>query len=141
MPDRRNFKLGPIDPGYPEPDANSGLVHAELSQAPRHLKLSDWRLIPIEVADIVPQENIHWLTQREFRDWKKDLIDAFKKAPETVSPIMVLKIPGRPGKYVILDGHHRWRSMKLAGRDAIWVMEVRGRLREPLRFEKQQVEK
>lgn len=134
------MKRSHVDPGYPEPDANDALVQSQLQEAPRHIRMRQWRLVPLRIADMVPRENIHWIEEKDFREWKGQLIEALKKHPWTVKPIMVWKIPGRPGKYVILDGHHRWRSAKLGGVDALWAIETDGKLREPLKFERQRVE-
>ena len=134
------MKKAAPDPGYPEPDSEGALVRSQLEKAPRHIRMRQWRLIPLRVSDIVPRENIHWIAEKEFREWKAQLIKALKKHPWTVKPIMVWKIPGRAGKYVILDGHHRWRSAKLGCVESLWVIETAGTLTEPLKFERQAVE-
>jgi len=102
--------------------------------------LRAWRLVPVEVRNIVPSENIHWIHEKDFRDWKGDLIAAFEKHPEGIKPILVVKKADEPGKVVILDGHHRWRAAKLSGRKALWVIEGRGRMLHPLKIARQRRE-
>jgi hypothetical protein len=130
----------PVDPGYPQPDPQSPRIAIELEEARRHIDIRDWRFIPIRLADIIPRENIHWIGPAEFREWKAGLIAAYDRVPGEITPIVVIKLRGRPGKYAILDGHHRWRSARMSSRKALWVIEVRGRMREPLAMQKQRIE-
>lgn len=105
--------------------------------ADAHAVVTCWRLVPMAVGDIKPRENIAWLNAKDFREWKADLIERLKTKPEWVVPIAVAN---RRGTFVILDGHHRWRSAKLAGRKVLWVVEVKGRLLDPDFQQRQQLE-
>jgi|SRR3990170_1355029 len=122
-----------LEPGYEPP--TKAVVEWVLLEAERHAEITGWKIVPLRVSEISPRENIHWISQKEFREWKAGLIEQYRSDPAAVNPIVVVK---RKGEYLILDGHHRWRSAKLSGRKAIWVVQVSGRLKEPGYREKQE---
>lgn len=122
-----------MDPGYEPPDEQA--VERIRSEADRHAAITGWKLVALPIKDITPRENIHWISETDFRDWKADLIETYRQAPETILPIVVAK---RKGKYLILDGHHRWRAAKLAGLKALWVVQIKGQLSAPGFMEKQE---
>lgn len=129
------MKTRPVDPGFPPPA--DPLLHSSLEEAYRHIRLESWRLIPLRLSQIKPRENIAWLREDEFRDWKQDLIAKFTDDPSSVPPIIVHK--NRQGKFIILDGHHRWRAATLSPRKALWVVETKGRLIDPGLMERQRL--
>jgi len=133
---RSNGKMrSKAEPDYPPPAEN--LILSELAEARRHARITNYRLISISPRDLVPRDNIAWLTNKEFIDWKRDLIEAWKLRPSSIPPIVVAR---DQGEWAILDGHHRWRAVIIARRDPIWVIQVRGKLLLPGYREKQQRE-
>lgn len=122
-----------LDPGYESPSEE--IVERVLPEAERHAEITGWKLVPLRVAEITPRENIHWISEKDFREWKADLIEFYRSDPAAVKPIVVVH---RKGEYLILDGHHRWRAAKLSGRKALWVVQIKGRLHEPRYRERQQ---
>lgn len=125
--------ISAAEPAYPRPA--QAQVERELDNLDKIIHVSDWRIIPVVTDTLKPRENISWLNEKDFREWKSDLIEQWKTKPELVLPIAVFH---KDRTLYILDGHHRWRSAKLAKKSPIWALQVRGRLVEPQYIEKQE---
>jgi len=67
----------------------------------------------IAISDIVLDESIYprdRIDQKRVGIFAANIRDGF-----TFDPIEVEAVPGRPGKYRILDGAHRWSAYKATG--------------------------
>lgn len=114
------------DPGYPPPEEH--LILSEVEEAQRHARVTGYKMIALPVKEIIPRENIAWISQKDFIEWQRELIEAWEERPEKIKPIAVAL---EHKEWVILDGHHRWRAAKIAKIPVIWVVWIRGRLNAP----------
>jgi ParB-like chromosome segregation protein Spo0J len=75
-----------------------------------------YRVIAIQPDEVESQE----VEPRE------DLISTMELEPESVPPIVVEALP--PDQYIqayrVIDGHHRFDSLKRAGHEMVWAVEV-----------------
>lgn len=83
----------------------------------------------IDIEDIIPNDfNPNVLADAKFNKLVDDI-----KQHGVVGSIVVMKHPTIDGKYMIIDGEHRWRAAQLAGIKKVWCDVVEADLTEAQR--------
>ena len=79
--------------------------------------INEWRLVEVNPGALLRD------SESPQRHDVSDLVKIWKKAPQTIPPIVVTAVPG--GDYKIVDGHHRHIAALAAKMKKIYVIEVR----------------
>lgn len=101
-------------PSYSKPGKTMALNALRLAfQGPQELR---WRIVGVPAREIESQD----VEPRE------DLIFLMETEPEKVPPIVVEALPKDQylESYRVLDGHHRLDSLRRAGHEMVWAVEV-----------------
>ncbi len=99
------------------PDAAT--VDREIRRLDKNKDYTSFSVKKVPLSDVVPSEGLS--------PWKHadhDLfVDKYEKAPHTLGPLAVLKVGD---KYVIYDGHNRYKAAKQVNPKSVWVVVLHG---------------